>query len=461
MSHGLRTVVSMRSNPHPAHADGPLAGLAFADDAVAGRLDEVAGLLDDRDRTMGRAVRLLVALQHDDALPERLGGMTLQVWLEHHGRMTGADARALLGAVDVLARMPALVGGLCDRWVSWTQVLAICRAARTVPVGRLAELDDLVGGAMADLSVFEPDALVADVWQWVDALQPSRLEREERARDHGEFLTLAPRLFGGGSIYGEFGTVGFATVAEALDAPLGPPPAPEDLDDPDAVEAACDSLDEQRRALTRQHGQRLAGRLVELCEASLVGRTDDGTAVPPRPLLLATIDIDSLLDRTRTPGWVLHTLAGGRMQVSSRTLQRLVDERGADLTGIVLDDCGEVVGVGRTSHMPRKWMRRAIWARDVAVRDPDGSTPIRRADLDHVAEWPDGATDVSNLQPLGRRWHNVKTSGAWTVRRRRDGTTEWRHRRHGWLLRLAPPRRSLARPPDAGPLRLPLEAAVP
>ena len=454
--------VVMSSSPRPDRTSSSSASAPNAGEPVAGRLHELAGLLDDRDRTMGRAVRLLVALQGEDALPELLGGMTLQVWLEHHGRVTGAEARALLAAIDVLARMPALVGGLCDRWVSWTQVLAISRAARTVPVGRLAELDDLVGGAMADLAVFEPDALVADVWQWVDALQPTRLEREERARDRGEFLTLAPRLFGGGSLYGEFGTTSFATVAEALDAPLGPPPAvPDDLDDPDAVEAAHDSLDEQRRALTRQHGQQLAERLVGLCEGSLAGRAGDGTSIPPRPLLLATVDLASLLDQTRTPGWVLHTLAGGRMKVSSGMLQRLVDERGADLAGIVFDDGGEVVGVGQTSYLPREWLRRAIWARDVAVRDPDGSTPIRRADLDHVVEWPDGATDVSNLHPLGRRWHNFKTSRAWTVHRRRDGTTEFQHRRHGWLLRMAPPRRSLARPPDAGPPRLPLEAAVP
>lgn len=103
----------------------------------------------------------------------------------------------------------------------------------------------------------------------------------------------------------------------------------------------------------------------------------------------------------------------------------------------------------------------ALWARDVVVRDPDGSTPIRRADLDHVTRWPDGATDVSNLQPLGRPWHKVKTSKAWAVHRRRDGTTEGRHRRHGWILRMAPPRRGLARPPDPGPPRLPFDATVP
>ena len=67
--------------------------------------------------------------------------------------------------------------------------------------------------------------------------------------------------------------------------------------------------------------------------------------------MLATIDLDALLDITRTPGWLLHTLAGGRMKVSAATLQRLVDERGADLRTVVLDDVGEVVGVGTKTRV--------------------------------------------------------------------------------------------------------------
>ena len=181
----------------------------------------------------------------------------------------------------------------------------------------------------------------------------------------------------------------------------------------------------------------------------------------PRPLLLATVDLEALLDQARTPGWLLHTLAGGRMKVSTTALQRLVDERGADLRTVVLDDIGQVVGVGTKTKVPPRWLREAIWARDTAVRDPDGSTPVRRADLDHVTPWPDGTTTVANLNPTGRRWHNHKTSRQWTVHRARDGTVTWRHRRHGWTIRLAPPRRDLTDVPDPGPPRLPLDRLEP
>ena len=364
----------------------------------------------------------------------------------------------MLGAVEVLAHMPATLAGLSDRWLSWSQVEAICRAARRVRVAARGELDALVGGAMVAHRDWEPDALVADVWDWVDGRQPTRLEKAEAAAEREAFLQLSPNLFGGGSLYGEFDPVGFATVAEALDAPLGPPvAAPDDLSDDEAVDAAFDELDDRRRALIRGHGAALADRLVALCERDLAGTCDDDGVTAPRPLLLATVDLEALLDQTRTPGWLLHTLAGGRMKVSTATLQRLVDERGADLRTIVLDDAGEVVGVGRRTKVPPRWLREAIWARDTLVLDPDGAAPIRRADLDHITPWR--ATDprhVANLQPVGRRWHNHKTSRPWTVHRARDGTVTWRHRRHGWTIRLAPPRRDLTDVPDPGPPRLPL-----
>jgi hypothetical protein len=363
--------------------------------STAGLLSQAAEAAQDRDAATARLARTLLAATAAADLAGVTGGMSLQVWLEHRCRCTRAEGRDLLACVDVLAHLPATSAGLVDGWLSWSQVAAICRAARRVPVARRGELDRRVADAMVFHRDGEPDALVADVWGWVDRQQPSRLERDEAAAERGRFLTLAPRLFGGGSLYGELDPVGFTTVAEALDAPLGPPvAAPDDLDDT-AVEHAHEQLDGRRRALTRGHGRRLADRLVGLCERDLAGTrptagaaaTDapDDAAVAtgrtPRPLLLATVDLEALLDRTRTPGWLLHTLAGGRMRISTSALQRLVDARGADLRTVVLDDVGQIVGVGRRSHVPPGWLREAIWARDTVVADPDRTCPAPRPDI--------------------------------------------------------------------------------
>jgi hypothetical protein len=78
----------------------------------------------------------------------------------------------------------------------------------------------------------------------VETWQPDRRRKAEAAAERDEFLALRPTLFGGGSMYGEFGPASFATLAEALDTPLGPPVAA-DLDNPDAVEQALDELDDQ------------------------------------------------------------------------------------------------------------------------------------------------------------------------------------------------------------------------
>jgi hypothetical protein len=466
---------------HPAGPAVPEGGTTGGfTSRTAARLAEVTGLAESRDRLMGRLVRLLIDIKGADDLAEVTGGMSLHVWLQHQGRATHAEARDLLAAADVLVHMPATVAGLCDRWLSWPQTIAIARAAKRIPVRLRADLDQLVADAMTTHADWEPDALVHDVWQWIDARQPTRLARQQQAADRGEFVTLTPRLFGGGTLFGELGTVSFATVAEALDAPLGPPVTPpDDLDDTDAVDEALDELEARRETLTRHHGRRLARQLVSLCEHALAGhRPTDGAGEPgssadggtgtnagpasrPRPMLLATIGLDALLDQDATPGWLLHTLIGGRMKIATHTLQQLINQRGADLRSIVLDDTGQIVGVGRRTHIPPDWLREAIWARDTAVRDPDGTTPVRRADLDHIDPWPTGPTDVANLQPVSRRWHNHKTSRHWTVTRTRDGTTVWTHRRHGWTIRLAPPQRDLQQPPHTGPPRLPLDQAGP
>ena len=82
-----------------------------AESRTSGWLDEVAGIAERRDRQMGRLVGLLVAASRADDLAEVTGGMSLHVWLQHQVRCTHAEARDVLGAVEMLASHARDVGG--------------------------------------------------------------------------------------------------------------------------------------------------------------------------------------------------------------------------------------------------------------------------------------------------------------------------------------------------------------
>jgi hypothetical protein len=264
---------------HPAGPAVPEGGTTGGfTSRTAARLAEAAGLAESRDRLMGRLVRLLIEVKGAEDLAEVTGGMSLHVWLQHEGRATHAEARDLLGAADVLVHMPATVAGLCDRWLSWPQTIAIARAAKRVPVRLRAELDQLVADAMTTHADWEPDALVHDVWQWIDAHQPTRLQKQQQAADRGEFVTLTPGCGAAGPCSANWAPSALPPWPKHSTHPLGPPVTPpDDLDDHDAVEEALDALEAQRQTLTRHHGRRLARQLVSLCEHALAGhRPTDG-----------------------------------------------------------------------------------------------------------------------------------------------------------------------------------------
>lgn len=421
-------------------------GVEVAAEAVP-VLARIADVADARDRLAGQLAADLAAAMAADTVTTATR-LSTQVWLENVCRLTAAEATRLLATVDVLGHLPATLGGLRDGRLSWAQVQQLCAAARAVTVDQRAALDRIVGEALDEYRHYHPDELVGRVWQLSDAWQPSRLEKAQAAAEDAEFLALHPDLFQGGSMYAHFGPDSFATICEAIDAPVGPPVAC-DLDDPDEVEQALDELDDRRRTLARQHGRALAGRLVGLCEDALAGHDHDGTAVPARPCAYVVSTLDALLDRDRTPGWLLTTLVGGHLRANSDLVRRMVDHRGADLRTVVLDDCGEVVGVGRRTRVPPRWLREAVWARDLVDTSPGGTTAVRRCDLDHVVAHDDGGrTDVDNLQAIGRSPHGDKTDRRWEVTRARDGTTTWRDTRSGLTVRRPRTWRRLPDDPD-------------
>jgi hypothetical protein len=223
MSHPGPGFACMAPPPAAALAPPPLEVVVGVDRGVA-RLTELAGLLGDVDTIMSRVVTVLCEVVRD-GLAEKIAGLPVDLWLSQIARQTRVDRNLLLLAVEVLRDMPALGQALAEGRVAWSQVVRIVYEVKPLRRMQRQDLDRQLADVLDEHRAYAPDDLVITVTEHVGRLRDRQLERAEQAAERGEFVTLMPRLFGGGALYGEFGPQHFATLTEALDADL-PAPAP-------------------------------------------------------------------------------------------------------------------------------------------------------------------------------------------------------------------------------------------
>ncbi|KQP64147.1 hypothetical protein ASF47_08905 [Nocardioides sp. Leaf285] len=100
-------------------------------------------------------------------------------------------------------------------------------------------------------------------------------------------------------------------------------------------------------------------------------------------------------------------------------------------------------------HDPPPWMREHVTLRDPRCVFSGCSVPSRRCDLDHITPYRPldhggrpGQTHPSNLAPLCRHHHRLKTTGSegsppWSYHRAPDGTYTWTNP-HGWTTLVRP-----------------------
>ena len=87
----------------------------------------------------------------------------------------------------------------------------------------------------------------------------------------------------------------------------------------------------------------------------------------------------------------------------------------AEILGLVRDPDGTVVGMGRASRRPPRWLRRRLHARDRGCRFP-GCGERSVVSAHHVQHWTqDGPTDLDNLVELCRYHHRLVHEGGWTM----------------------------------------------
>ncbi|MFK4788533.1 DUF222 domain-containing protein [Microbacterium sp. ZW T5_56] len=77
-------------------------------------------------------------------------------------------------------------------------------------------------------------------------------------------------------------------------------------------------------------------------------------------------------------------------------------------------------------YRPTAEMKRFLTHRDQHCRHPGCRVPIRYTDIDHNQDWANGGkTDISNLAPLCRRHHTLKTSAGWKITPHPGGVVEY------------------------------------
>jgi hypothetical protein len=403
-------------------------------------LAEIPGLatvleqLREADRLIARALEGILLLQdHADVVGTT--GVSLDTWLATIARRTRTDARMLLSAAEMIRRLPTLRAAFQEGRLSWAQVRAVALKARPLPCSLDDRVDEAVAAALDGAAGAEPDAITRVIAWSLAALQPREATQDEHRDQEREFLGMQPRLDGtGGRLWGEFSGTSWAVVDAALNSPTGVDPG----------------------------GTQRAARLVELLDRSLAGdagdarqgAAEDGTghdggqphgAPASRPQLLLRADLDTLLDRDQTPGALLTNVLGGHVRASAPTVRRLVEERGADLRTVILDDTGSIVGVGRRARIAPGWLREAVLALHDTCAAPGCSAPARGSELDHARPWqpvrPDdlpGSTDVGELAPLCPAHNRHKERSGWIVRQSTDGRRSWTHRRSGLTTRTIP-----------------------
>ena len=192
-----------------------------------------------------------------------------------------------------------------------------------------------------------------------------------------------------------------------------------EFDDGTGQLAITASVDEVRLARHRLHlaakERRTAGdeRTIEqlmsdLALDLLVGRADD-VPVPAyaRPVINVTVSLETLAGISDDLG----QLSGGTV-IPADLARAIATREGATWYRMLTDQAGDFVRLSTRSYQPTGPIWRHVVAEQPTCAHPACDRPSVECELDHVIEWPRGATSTDNLQPLCRRHHKAKHARA-------------------------------------------------
>jgi hypothetical protein len=472
---------TVAAEPSGAYQAGPPAGdpaAGVSDDgqeraapfglAVLAELPALAGMLEavaTAEQHMLQATVGLARLLADDAVAHTTG-VPVEHWLAIVCRQTRLDRRLLLRLARLLERFPALAAGVAAGRVSFAQLRGVGLVLRQAPPVLDEALDELLVRLLEQLQGCDPDVLIDQLRQALDELTPERAAAETDTPANR--LWLQPNLAGtGGRFGGELDTLALAILDAAtapdrsqLHHPEGVAGARADnlltrLTHPNDAAADHAAEDAGEAAGTTAHAagadaDAAAGDAADAAGGDSAagaagGRVPWGVqagGLLPPVKLLARVQLETL---GALPADVLTRLTGGRLKLSSRAARWLLDHRGVDLRLIVIDDHGEVVGVGRQTRQPPGWMADITLAIHDTCTEPLCQRPALGADLDHATPWwphhphdPYGTTDSDNIGPLCPATNHAKEQAGWTVTQTGNGRRTWTHHPTGLSITTVP-----------------------
>ncbi len=193
--------------------------------------------------------------------------------------------------------------------------------------------------------------------------------------------------------------------------------------------AIARGLDDEGRTLDQRRADLLVDSLLDAGRERADTPHSPDTSPPPsapspddsRPEICVIVGLDTLLGladgAADVPG-LGQVPAGVARALAADGRWRAWITEAADAAGSaeVAGAAGRaVVATGSRRYTPGPALARLVRAREQVCRMPGCQRSAATCDLDHTVPWPRGETVASNLGPLCRRHHQLKTHGGWRL----------------------------------------------
>ena len=192
------------------------------------------------------------------------------------------------------------------------------------------------------------------------------------------------------------------------------------------VKSAADAYAATRKADgdTRRIGVLRAEGLARICTDYLAGANPPGTAprAGGRPIEIGiVVGLDTALGRRDIPGEV-----PGHGIVPREVIADMIATELPKLRLMVIDETtGRLVHRATHIYRPTAAQIAQIRAEYVYSVGPGSQVMAERTDTDHATPYPDGQTQIGNLLPNDRTWHNGHTRQQLSVTVDDSGSVTW------------------------------------